>query len=136
MLFYVLNISLNFSATFIKLSQLFQFLRLFEKGTWAYRASVIGLAVISAWGLAYTLLSLFPCTNIPDAWDVLSRDANCWAYASQNADEFTATLVSHNVLNTLFDIYIIAIPFQLYSKAGLTLKTRLGLLVLLLMGAT
>ncbi|KAK0650001.1 hypothetical protein B0T16DRAFT_457361 [Cercophora newfieldiana] len=135
-LFYVLNFSLNFAATFIKLSQLFQFLRLFDKGSWAYRASVIGIVVISAWGIAYTLLSLFPCASIPDAWNVLARDAKCWAYASQNPDEFVATIVSHNILNTIFDIYIIAIPFQLYSKSGLSLKTRLGLLVLLLMGAT
>ncbi|KAK0614708.1 hypothetical protein B0T14DRAFT_570612 [Immersiella caudata] len=134
-LFYILNVSLNFAATFIKLSQLFQFLRLFEKGTWAYRASVYGIIVISAWGIAYTLLSIFPCANIPDAWNVLARDARCWAYASQNPDEFTATLVSHNTLNTLFDMYIIAIPFQLYSKSGLSLRTRLGLLVLLGMGA-
>jgi len=134
-LFYILNVSLNFAATFIKLSQLFQFLRLFEKGTWAYRASVYGIIVISAWGTAYTLLSIFPCASIPDAWNVLARDARCWAYASQDPDEFTATLVSHNTLNTLFDMYIIAIPFQLYSKSGLSLKTRLGLLVLLGMGA-
>lgn len=135
-LFYVLNISLNFSTTFIKLSQLFQFLRLFEKGTWAHRASIGGIIVISIWGTVYTLLSMFPCADISHAWNVLARDARCWAYASQNPDEFTATIVSHNILNTFFDIYIIAIPFQLYSKPGLSLRTRLGLLVLLLMGAT
>jgi hypothetical protein len=131
-----LNVSLNFAATFIKLSQLFQFLRIFERGTWAYRASVAGIVVISLWGTAYTLLSMFPCANIADSWDVLAREASCWAYASQDSGEFTATIVSHNILNTLFDIYIIAIPFQLYAKSGLSLRTRLGLLVLLLMGAT
>ncbi len=134
--FYILNVSLNFAATFIKLSQLFQFLRIFERGTWAYRASLVGIVVISLWGIAYTLLSLIPCASIADSWNVLARDARCWAYASQNAAEFTATIVSHNILNTLFDMYIIAIPFQLYAKPGLSLRTRLGLLVLLLMGAT
>jgi len=131
-----MNINLNCAATFIKISQLFQFLRLFDRGTWAYRASMAGIIVISMWGTAYTLLSIFTCSNIPDSWNILARNARCWAYASQKPEEFTFTLVSHNVLNTLFDAYIIAIPFRLYSKPGLNLRTRLGLMVLLLMGAT
>lgn len=135
-LFYVLNISLNCAATFIKISQLFQFLRLFDKGTWAYRASVAGIVVVSLWGTAYTLLSIFPCSNIADSWNILAKDTRCWAYASQRPDEFTFTIVSHNIINTFFDAYIIAIPFRLYSKPGLSLRTRLGLMVLLLMGVT
>ncbi|KAK1750383.1 hypothetical protein QBC47DRAFT_455295 [Echria macrotheca] len=135
-LLYILNISLNLAAAFIKISQLFQFLRVFEKGTWAWRASVAGIVVISLWGLAYTMLAIFPCSDIPDTWNILARDAHCWGYASQNADEFTFTLVSHNVINTFFDAYIVAIPFRLYSKPGINLRMRLGLLVLLLMGVT
>lgn len=74
--------------------------------------------------------------NIPDAWDIFATNAKCWGYASQNPDIFTATLVSHNIINTVFDIYITVIPFQLYFQPGVTARTRLGLMVLLLMGAT
>ncbi|KAH8905664.1 hypothetical protein BR93DRAFT_978837 [Coniochaeta sp. PMI_546] len=135
-LFYVLNINLNLSATFIKLSLLCQFLRLFDKGTWAYRASLIGLVFVTLWGLTFIILSLFPCTVISNAWDIFATNARCWGYASQNPDLFTATLVSHNLINTVFDIYITAIPFQLYFQPDVTSRTRLGLMVLLLMGAT
>jgi len=134
-LFYALNINLNLAATFIKLSLLFQFLRMFDKGTWAYRSSIIGIVLVTMWGFAFLMLSIFPCANIPDAWNILARDAKCWGYASQNAEAFTATLVSHNTINTFFDIYITVIPFQLYFQPDVTLRTRLGLLVLLLMGA-
>lgn len=135
-LFYVLNINLNLSATFIKLSLLCQFLRLFDKGTWAYRASLVGLVFVTLWGLTFVILSLVPCTVISDAWNIFAANPRCWGYASQNPDLFTATLVSHNLINTIFDIYITAIPFQLYFQPDVTSRTRLGLMVLLLMGAT
>jgi len=135
-LFYVMNINFNFATTFIKLSLFFQFLRLFKKGTWAFNASIIGIVLVSMWGTAFILLSLFPCSYIPDAWNVLARDAHCWGYASQDADAFTATLVSHNLINTLFDIYLTIIPFQLYFQEEVAQKTRFGLLILLLMGGT
>ncbi|KAL1844450.1 hypothetical protein VTK73DRAFT_2528 [Phialemonium thermophilum] len=81
-LFYVLNINLNLAATFIKLSLLFQFLRIFDRGTWPYRASVVGIVLVSLWGITFIVLSLFPCTVVSDAWNILARDARCWGYAS------------------------------------------------------
>ncbi|KAK3314111.1 hypothetical protein B0H66DRAFT_483566 [Apodospora peruviana] len=135
-LFYVLNIHLNLSAAFIKLSLLYQFLRIFDKGTWPHRVSLAGIVLVSIWGLAFLILSLFPCSVVSDSWNFLNRDARCWGYASQNPDMFTATVVSHNIINTIFDLAITAIPFQLYFQPEVTLKTRLGLMVLLLMGAT
>jgi hypothetical protein len=134
-LFYVLNINLNLAATFIKLSLLFQFLRIFERGTWPYRASVIGIVAVTLWGSTFFVLSIFPCATISDAWNIFARDARCWAYGSQDPVMFTATLVSHNTINTFFDIYITAIPLQMYFQPDVTLRTRLGLMVLLLMGA-
>ena len=134
-LFYTLNINLNLAATFIKLSLLFQFLRIFERRTWPHRASIIGIVLVSLWGLTFVILSVFPCSHIPDAWDIFARDAHCWGYGSQDPDLFTATFVAHNLINTVFDVYITIIPFQLYFQPETTLRTRLGLMVLLLMGA-
>ncbi len=135
-LFYVLNININLAAAFIKLSLLFQYLRLFKKESWAYRASIVGIVFVSLWGLVFVLLALFPCSNIPDAWNIFAQNAHCWGYGSQNPDLFTLTFVTHNVINTVFDIYITALPFQLYFQPGVTIRSRLGLMVLLLMGAT
>ncbi|KAK3944431.1 hypothetical protein QBC46DRAFT_456137 [Diplogelasinospora grovesii] len=135
-LFYALNINLNLAAAFIKLSLLFQYLRIFGRGTWAYRASLVGIVFVTLWGVAYVLLSAFPCATVSDAWNILARNAHCWGYGSQDPDLFTATIVSHNIINTAFDIYITFIPFQLYFQPDVTLRTRLGLMVLLLMGAT
>jgi hypothetical protein len=132
----VLNINLNLAMTFIKLSLLFQFLRIFERGSGAHLLSRIGIVFVTLWGVAFVLLSIFPCAYIPDTWNVLARDARCWGYASQDANAFTATLVSHNVINTLLDIYITAIPLRLYWEPEVSSRTKRGLIVLLLMGAT
>jgi hypothetical protein len=135
-LFYIMNINLNLAATFIKLSLLCQFLRIFKHGSWPYRASLIGVGLVSIWGIVFVILAVFPCAVIENAWDIFARNPYCWGYGSQDPDLFTATLVAHNTINTFFDIYITLIPFQLYFQPGVTLKTRLGLLVLLLMGVT
>lgn len=135
-LFYVLNVSLNFATSFIKFSLLFQFLRMFQKGTWEYRSSIVGIVLVAIWGITFTILAIFPCANIPDVWNIFARDARCWAYGSQDPDIFIATLISHNTINTFFDLYITLIPFQMWFKPGVTSRTRAGLMVLLLMGAT
>ena len=46
-LFNTLNINLNLAAAFIKLSLLFQFLRIFKERTWLHRASIIGIILVS-----------------------------------------------------------------------------------------
>jgi hypothetical protein len=135
-LFYGLNLTINLGAAFVKLSLLCQFLRIFEKGTWPYRASVIGLVLVAIWGFVYAILALFPCSNVSDAWNIFAQGAKCWGFGSQDPDLFTATFVTHNVFNTIFDVYITAIPFQLYFRPGVTQKTRFGLMILLLMAIT
>ena len=134
--FYVINISLNFATSFIKFSLLFQFLRMFKKGTWEYRLSIVGIVLTTLWGVTFTFLAIFPCERIPDVWNIFARDARCWAYGSQDPDIFVATLLTHNGINTFFDLYITLIPFQMWFKPGVTSRTRAGLMVLLLMGAT
>ena len=133
--FYVLNISLNLAIAFIKLSLLFQFLRIFTKGTWPYTVSVVNIVLVSLWGLAFTLVALFPCAVISDAWNIFATNSACWGYGSTDPDAFTATFVAHNVMNTIFDVVITLIPIQLYFQPNITMRTRMGLMVLLLMGA-
>jgi len=135
-LFYGLTASINLAAAFIKLSLLFQFLRIFDKGTWPHWASRIGIALVSIWGFVFAILSFFPCSNVVDAWNIFAENPKCWGFGSPDPDLFTATFVAHNVLNTIFDVYITVIPFQLYFRPGVTQKTRIGLLVLLLMAVT
>lgn len=134
-IFYVLNININLAAAFIKLSLLCQFLRIFKRGTWPHRASVVGIVLVAMWGFAFTLVALFPCAVISDAWNIFATNTACWGYGTTDPDAFTATFVSHNLMNTIFDVYITVIPLQLYFQPKVSTRTRMGLMVLLLMGA-
>ncbi|KAI0127162.1 hypothetical protein BJ170DRAFT_595043 [Xylariales sp. AK1849] len=132
--FYMFNACLNLAAMFIKLSLLFQYLRLFEKGSWPYRLSVGTIVAVALWGTAYSLLAFIPCWPVSDFW-YSPPDAKCWAYGAWSTEELTATFYSHTSLNMILDIIILAIPFHLYFKGNMTFKMRMGLLALLLMGA-
>lgn len=122
------------AATFIKLSLLFQYLRIFEKGSWPYRAALGTIGLVSMWGIAYTILALFPCWPVSDFW-YSPTGAKCWGYGAWSTAELTGTFYSHTAMNMILDIIILAIPFHLYFKTDMTFKMRMGLLALLLMGA-
>ncbi|KAI0159273.1 hypothetical protein BJ166DRAFT_327327 [Pestalotiopsis sp. NC0098] len=132
--FYMFNACLNMAATFIKLSLLFQYLRIFEKGSWPYRAALGTIGLVSMWGIAYTILALFPCWPVSDFW-YSPTGAKCWGYGAWSTAELTGTFYSHTAMNMILDIIILAIPFHLYFKTDMTFKMRMGLLALLLMGA-
>ncbi|KAF7522912.1 hypothetical protein G7054_g11959 [Neopestalotiopsis clavispora] len=132
--FYMFNACLNMAATFIKLSLLFQYLRIFEKGSWPHKASLFTIGLVTLWGLAYTILALFPCWPVSDFW-YSPTGAKCWGYGAWSTAELTGTFYSHTAMNMILDIIILAIPFHLYFKTDMTFKMRMGLLALLLMGA-
>ncbi|KAK9423793.1 hypothetical protein SUNI508_03809 [Seiridium unicorne] len=132
--FYMFNACLDLAATFIKLSLLFQYLRIFERGTWPYKASLATIVLVTLWGLAYSILALFPCWPVSDFW-YSPADAKCWGYGAWSTAELVGTFYSHTAMNMILDIIILAIPFHLYFKSDMTYKMRMGLLALLLMGA-
>ncbi|KAH8883058.1 hypothetical protein GQ53DRAFT_831013 [Thozetella sp. PMI_491] len=133
--FYILNGFLTLAATFIKLSLLFQYLRIFERGTWPYRVSLTCLVFVSLWGTTFAVLAFFPCTNISDFW-YSPPTAHCWGYGSNVPSTFTGTFITHTTLNMFFDLVILAIPMNLYWQPTImVMKARFGLLALLLMGA-
>ncbi len=125
---------MNLATTFIKLSLLFQYLRLFDKGSWPYRSSIVGIVLVSLWGAAFAILAFVPCSKVSDFW-YSPPDAHCWGYGSNVPSVFTGTFIVHTTLNMLFDLGILTIPLNLYWRSGVTIRMRLGLLALLLMGA-
>lgn len=132
--FYMFNGCLNLAATFIKLSLLCQYLRIFEKGSWPYKASLATIVAVTLWGLAYSILAFVPCWPVSDFW-YSPTGAKCWGYGAWSTGELVGTFYSHTAMNMVLDIIILAIPSHLYFKTDMTFKMRMGLLALLLMGA-
>lgn len=133
--FYVSNASYPCSATFIKLALLFQYLRLFEKGTRLYRTTLAAIGLVVCWGLGFGIAGWVPCIPVRAFWDVSEEDATCWGFGSYNAQEFVATYVALTSSNVALDIITLVIPMSfLFATNTHTHRTRYALMGLFGMG--
>lgn len=122
------------STTFTKLALLLQYLRIFNRGSFFYRFSLVMATVVGLWGLAFTLVAWFPCSPISDYWS-LDPNANCWGFASQDPKKFQITFQTHTAFNMVLDLIVLCIPVHLYYNSDMISKSRWGLLGVLLLGA-
>ncbi|KAK6956054.1 hypothetical protein Daesc_001324 [Daldinia eschscholtzii] len=131
--FYVTNASYNLSATLIKMSLLFQYLRVYRSGG-LRTTCIIMLVVVSFWGAAYSFMGWVPCFPVSGYWN-MGIGARCYGFGSTNADEVFKTYISHTTVNTVLDMIVFAIPVPLYFRPGTVRRTKLGLIGLISMGA-
>ncbi|KAI0136766.1 hypothetical protein BJ170DRAFT_710803 [Xylariales sp. AK1849] len=130
--FYVSNASYSMSTALIKMSLLFQYLRVFDRGR--LRLFCIGLlAFTGLWGLSFSILAWFPCNPISDYWS-WKDGSQCWGFGSLTASQFYATYASHAVTNMVLDFIVLAIPARLYFRNNTSKSSRWRMLMLLSMG--
>ncbi|XXH02151.1 hypothetical protein Hte_008519 [Hypoxylon texense] len=122
------------STTLIKLSLLFQYLRVFHGGVMR-TICITMLVIVGLWGAAYSFMGWVPCFPVSGYWD-MGVNSTCYAFGSTNANEFFATYVSHTAVNTILDMIVFAIPVPLYFHRGTVRRTKIGLAGLVVMGAT
>ncbi|CAJ2503634.1 Uu.00g110280.m01.CDS01 [Anthostomella pinea] len=134
-LFYVCMVSYSTSTTLIKISLLFQYLRIFDRGTMRYICiSLIGL--IGLWGFAFSFLAVFPCFPVSGYWDwpLGPTGARCYGFGGTAGNEDYATFTAQTASNMLFDILVLGVPIPLYFWKDTERRARLGLLGLFGMG--
>jgi hypothetical protein len=121
------------ATIFIKLSILFQYLRIFEKGRIRMLCLVM-LIITGLWGFAFAFISWFPCFPVRAAWNKEIK-GRCYGFMSDNALEFTLALESHASTNMLLDIIILVIPMVLFRQPGLTKRQIWGMIGIFSLGA-
>ncbi|KAK6852448.1 hypothetical protein PG995_010999 [Apiospora arundinis] len=132
--FYVMFATYACSAAFIKLALLFQYRRVFPRGSTMHKV-VIGLIVFtSLWGIVYGLMSWIPCVPISDYWKTNAPDNHCYGFGAHHPKAFLATFESHTAVNMILDVTLLVIPAFLLWKEGGTRAGQLRLLALLMMG--
>lgn len=131
--FYVVNASYNISTTLIKMSLLFQYLRVYHSGHMR-TACLVMVVVVGLWGSAYSFMAWVPCFPVSGYWN-MGTGAKCYAFGSTIAEDFFKTYVSHTAVNTALDMIVFAIPVPLYFRRDTVKRTKLGLAGLLIMGA-
>ncbi|KAF2713400.1 hypothetical protein K504DRAFT_498217 [Pleomassaria siparia CBS 279.74] len=122
------------STTFIKLSILFQYLRVFDlQYRFARQLTWVMVALTAAWGLTFFSLALFSCIPIHKNWDIYA-DGTCVSWGSKDPDVFFPTWAAHAATNMLLDILVLVLPIPFLRSMAMGGKTRLGLVGLFSIG--
>ncbi|KAI1100036.1 hypothetical protein F4804DRAFT_345056 [Jackrogersella minutella] len=132
-IFYVTNASYIMSTTLIKISLLFQYLRVYRNGHMR-SICIVMIVIVSAWGSAFSFMAWVPCFPVSGFWTFDAR-AKCYGFGSRDVSEFYASYVSHTAINTVLDMIVFAIPVPLYFQRDTVRRTKLGLVGLVTMGA-
>ncbi|KAH9905258.1 hypothetical protein F4778DRAFT_698996 [Xylariomycetidae sp. FL2044] len=131
--FYLIWASYVSSTALIKISLLFQYLRVFE--TRKLRILCIVLLVTTAlWGMAFSFLAWVPCIPLTSYFS-FNSSANCYGFGSMRVNEFYHTYVAQGTTNTVLDALILAIPIPYYIKSNAPRRTKIGCAALFAIGA-
>ncbi|KAF1960459.1 hypothetical protein CC80DRAFT_294371 [Byssothecium circinans] len=134
--FYLANACYITEAALIKMSLLFQYLRIFKSGTMRWICLVM-LGLVTIWGLAYGFLAWFPCFPVKAYWRRAEfPNAKCYGFGFDyfHIDDFVALFESHTALNMVFDIAIFTTPMVLFTRSQLRMSSLLSLAGIFLIG--
>lgn len=132
--FYVCNASYCTATAFIKEALLLQYLRVYGRGHPMWRFTFIVVVFTALWGVAYSFIAWVPCFPVRGFWGA-ATGATCYGYGSPVASQFVGTYESHTAINMILDFLVLLIPLPLLVREGSTLKQKLRILGLLIMGS-
>lgn len=142
----------------MKLALLFQFLRVFKNDTkdsktadltgrtFLRRTCQILIAIVAIWGAIFSFLSWVPCLPVSTYWDGVTNPGHPGTCYGFGISTDRTAFIAHTAINMGLDICVLAIPVPLYlgntlsgaagpSGSCTSLRTRAGVIVLLLLGA-
>ncbi|KAF2754681.1 hypothetical protein EJ05DRAFT_503633 [Pseudovirgaria hyperparasitica] len=130
------NPFLALSLTLVKLSVLFQYMRLCSGSSFrVFRNVCVGLmVVVSAWGIAYICLMIFACDPIRAFWTA-DGPRKCIFFGSDNPDEKIRAYLSHTASNMVLDAMIFCLPLHIFYKMQLEKKSKWGFAGIFLSGS-
>lgn len=122
------------STTFIKLSLLLQYFRVFDVRQIEGRICIGLLIATAVWGAVFTILAWVPCVPI-EAFIDTSLEGACFVFGSRYASSFYASHLCLTVSNMILDATIIYLPVVSYFRGKTFDTTRLGFVVLFFLGS-
>lgn len=135
---YVVNASFPGSAGFIKLSLLFQYLRVYDSlgRKRAFRkATIVTIYLVAIWGLAYAILAWVPSIPVWGFWEY-TRPAIRYGFGTHDVEAFVATYTSFSATSMLLDLVILCLAIPLFLSHEVEGKSsRWALLSLFTVGS-
>lgn len=117
----------------MKLSLLFQFLRIYDDRPMMRRICQTLVVVVAIWGATFSFLAWAPCLPVSRYWD-LGPDADGGTCYGFGISTDRTAFVTHTAINMALDFCVLAVPLPLYFDSATPSMTRAGMVVLLLLG--
>ncbi len=139
--FYFMNAAYLSATAFIKLSLLFQYLRLFAEGSRSRKICIGLIYITSLWGLAFSFIGWFPCFPVSAYWNnPLGNQCYGYGVGFTNDTAFASTYYSHSATNSVLDLAVLFLPLPLLFKKKIgqrkvDKKTLWGLCAIFFIGA-
>jgi hypothetical protein len=131
---YPQNAAYYTTTALVKISLLFQYLRIFHCG-FLRKVSIVLLVIVSIWGLAYSFMGWFPCFPVSGFWNRLTDPPpTCYGFGFGSLEGAYAAFVSFAATNMTFDTIIFLIPMAEYLKPGLHHKQVIAMTGLFTLG--
>jgi hypothetical protein len=125
--YYLTSAAYVTTSVCIKLSLLFQYLRLFRGD---YRRNlVLGLlTIVAIWGSVFLFMTWFPCFPVSGFWDRYSSPAaKCYGFGYRTVKEAKDALLAFSGSNMVLDLAIFLVPLTEYFRPGLNRKQVLAM---------
>jgi hypothetical protein len=113
---YIITLSYPFSATFIKLALLLQYLTTFHRSSAVRTLCKLTILASALQGLAFALMTIFSCWPVHSFWDFTVQGGKCWGFASRESGEFMVAMVTQVVSTAALDMVVFVIPGWVYLK--------------------
>ena len=121
------------SAATVKLSLLFQYIRVYQPGMITYRCTQALLIIVALWGFALTFISTFVCFPSPAAfWTRKPR--GCYGFAATDINELTGTIKGHSGSNFFLDVMVLCLAIRLQFLEKDEHTNKKSMLAILFMG--
>ncbi|KAB5575254.1 hypothetical protein GE09DRAFT_1215047 [Coniochaeta sp. 2T2.1] len=118
---YLFGIGYSGSVATIKISLLFQFLRVFKKYSWQWWIAAATQAITCGWGFAMLFIAIFPCLPRPDAW-WNGTMKGCYGLASPNQTVAVNLILGHGASNLILDTVVFSLAFMLQFETDVPAK--------------
>ncbi len=76
------------------------------------------IALVGAWGTAFTLLRWIPCYPVRAFWDLSIEKPHCWGFGSRNPVAYMHVFVAQAVSTAALDFLVFVIPLPLCFRRG------------------
>lgn len=120
-------------TTFIKISLLVQYLRIFKAGAMRWTCIVL-IVVVTLWGIGFSFSGWFACNPVRGAWN-RTIPAKCVGFGFGDVGGLIVMFTAHSATNMTFDIIIFLAPMVLFRTPNLRLKNAIAMAGIFTFGA-